>query len=72
MVDYKIIYNFASENKIKHKPINKNTMEKLIRLMANGRMVNGQSNLLEEINEVFELIGVTTACMVVLSAMALF
>lgn len=47
-------------------------MEKLIRLMANGRTINEQSNLLEEMNEVLEFIGVTAACMVVLSAMAIF
>ncbi len=47
-------------------------MEKLIRLMANGRTMDEQSNLVEELNEVLEFLGVTAACTVVLCAMAIF
>ena len=47
-------------------------MEKLIKLMANGRTMDEQTNLWEEVDEVMQFLGVTAACMVVLSAMAIF
>ena len=47
-------------------------MEKLIRLMANGRTMDEQRNLLEELNEVLEFLGVTATCAVVLYAMTIF
>lgn len=47
-------------------------MEKLIRLMANGRTYNEQTNLVERVNEMTEFAGVVLACMTILAFMAIF
>ncbi|MBQ8969631.1 MAG: hypothetical protein IJ064_07885 [Bacteroidaceae bacterium] len=47
-------------------------MEKLIRIMTNNRTANEQTNLVENMNELMELAGVTAVCMMVLVAMTVF
>ena len=47
-------------------------MEKIIRLMTNGRTSGEQTNLVEQMSELAEYVGVTLACMTILSAMAVF
>lgn len=43
-------------------------MEKLIRLMANNRTYNEQTNMVEEMAEVMEFAGVALASIIVLAA----
>ncbi len=47
-------------------------MEKLIRLMANGRTISEQTNMVERVSEMVEFAGVTMACIIVLMAMTIF
>jgi len=47
-------------------------MEKLIRLMTNGRTYHEQTNLMENMSEFAEYVGVMLACMTILSFMAIF
>lgn len=47
-------------------------MEKLIRLMSNGRTISEQTNMVETMNEMAEFAGVTVACIIVLAAMTIF
>lgn len=47
-------------------------MEKLIRIMTGNRTMDERTNFVENMNELMELAGVTAACMVVLTAMAIF
>ena len=46
-------------------------MEKLIRIMTNGRLVDEQPTFMEEMMEMTEFAGVALACMVVLVAMSI-
>ncbi len=46
-------------------------MEKLIRLVANNKTVEEQTELMERMTEVTEFIGVALACTVVVMAMAI-
>lgn len=45
-------------------------MEKLIRIMTNGRTVDEQTTIVEKMMEMTEFVGVALACMVVLAAMS--
>lgn len=46
-------------------------MEKLIRLMTNNRTAEEQTNLVEEMTELTEFVGVALACMTILAAMTI-
>ena len=47
-------------------------MEKIIRLITNGRTIHEQTKLVEQMNELAEYIGVALACTTVLAAMTIF
>ncbi len=47
-------------------------MEKLIRLMTNNKTVDEQTNIVEEMQEIVQFLGVAIASLVVLAAMAVF
>ena len=46
-------------------------METLIRIMANNRTYQEQTDLIEQMHDLAEFMGVALACMVVLAAMTL-
>lgn len=46
-------------------------MEKLIRLMANGKTASEQTRLVEEMREITEFVGVALACLIVMAAVAI-
>lgn len=46
-------------------------MEKLIRLMANGKTASEQTHLVEEMTEITEFVGVALACLIVMVAVAI-
>ncbi len=47
-------------------------MEKLIRLMTNNKTVDEQTNIVEEMQEIVQFLGVAMASLVVLAAMTVF
>ena len=47
-------------------------MEKLMRIMTNGRVMSEDTRLVEGLTEVTEFVAVAMACMVVVSAIAIF
>jgi len=47
-------------------------MEKLIRLMTNNKTVDEQTNIVEEMQEIVQFLGVAIASLVVLAAMTVF
>ena len=47
-------------------------MEKLIKLLTNGKTVDEQTNLVANMMELAEFAGVTLVCMVVLAFMSIF